>query len=276
MQEDAARKAALYQSPSVRSMGSCASGSSESLTSSDPGAARDARCGNFQRRRQLLFPISAHPCPASPWPPPMRAQFATLGAAKYNLASLVVCVWSLKRLLVCCKCRAAGISNGVSGIGLVNITTLSGSPGRCRMLRGGRERPPQAELPTMRSFTFLRLTPELLQPPYEQTFARFVRRMRGDAAPPSLPPADAAPNPNLGNPAPEPGAPGAGSPPARRAAGSPEPGSEGVRVLGSADMQAEAMRSYSGSGVFVANAAGEMVPVEALEAGYGSQQASQP
>ena len=185
VQEDAARKAALYQLPSVRSMGSCASGSSESLASSEPGAARDAR-----------------------------------------------------------------------------------------MLRGGPERLPQAELPTMRGFTFLRLTPELLQQPYEQTFARFVQRMRGNDASPSAPSADAAPNPYPSNPAREPGARGAGSPPAGRAGGDPDPGSEGGRVLEAAAMQAEALRSYSGSGVFVANAAGEMVPVEALEAGYGSPASS--
>lgn len=186
-QEDAARKAALYQSPSARSMGSCASGSSESLASFDPGAPRDGRA-----------------------------------------------------------------------------------------TRGARERLPQAELPPMRGFTFLRLTPELLQAPYEATFSRFVQRMRGHAAPPSPPAAGSAPNPKPGNPAAEPAAPGAGSPPAGRAGGNPDPGGEGFRVLEPAAMQAEAMRSYSGSGVFVANAAGEMVPVEALEAGYGSPQAPSP
>jgi len=36
-----------------------------------------------------------------------------------------------------------------------------------------------------------------------------------------------------------------------------------------ARLHAAAARSYSGSGVFVANAAGEMVPVEALQAGGG-------
>ena len=184
-QEDAARKAALYQSPSARSMGSAASGSSESLAACDPGAPRDAKT-----------------------------------------------------------------------------------------LRGARERPPQAELPPMRGFTFLRLTAELLTAPYEATFCRFVQRMRGAAAPPSPPAAGSGSNPNPGNPAAEPAAPGAGSPPAGRVGGNPnsDPGAEGFRVLEPAAMQAEAMRSYSGSGVFVANAAGEMVPVEALEAGYGSPQ----
>lgn len=144
---------------------------------------------------------------------------------------------------------------------------------------GGRERPPQAELPPMRGFTFLRLVPELLQPPYEATFSRFVQRMRGASAPPSPPAAGSASNPNPGtypNPTAEQAAPGAGSPPAGRAGGNPDPDPGQGRVLEPAAMQAEAMRSYSGSGVFVANAAGEMVPVEALEAGYGSPQGPSP
>ncbi|KAK9828096.1 hypothetical protein WJX81_003753 [Elliptochloris bilobata] len=92
LQEDAALKAALYHSPSVRSMGSCASGSSDSLAAFDPGAARDAR-----------------------------------------------------------------------------------------MVRGARGRLPQAELPTMRSFTFLRLAPEMLEPPYKPTFSRFAKEAVGSA-----------------------------------------------------------------------------------------------
>ncbi|CAL8469970.1 g9512 [Coccomyxa elongata] len=40
---------------------------------------------------------------------------------------------------------------------------------------------PQAELPMMRSFTFLRLTPEMLQPSYNATWARFMHRMRNNS-----------------------------------------------------------------------------------------------
>ncbi|KAK9915577.1 hypothetical protein WJX75_001044 [Coccomyxa subellipsoidea] len=41
---------------------------------------------------------------------------------------------------------------------------------------------PQAELPMMRSFTFLRLTPEMLNPSYQTTWARFMHRMRNNRA----------------------------------------------------------------------------------------------
>lgn len=34
----------------------------------------------------------------------------------------------------------------------------------------------------MRSFTFLRLTPEMLQPTYQSTWARFMHRMRNNSA----------------------------------------------------------------------------------------------
>ncbi len=40
---------------------------------------------------------------------------------------------------------------------------------------------PQSELPMMRSFTFLRLTPEMLQPAYQATWARFMHRMRNNS-----------------------------------------------------------------------------------------------
>jgi hypothetical protein len=36
---------------------------------------------------------------------------------------------------------------------------------------------PQSDLPMMRSFTFLRMTPEMLQPAYQTTWARFMHRM---------------------------------------------------------------------------------------------------
>ena len=171
------------------------------------------------------------------------------------------------------------MGSAASGSSESLASTDPGAPRDAKSLRGARERPPQAELPPMRGFTFLRLTPELLQPPYEQTFCRFVQRMRGAAAPPSPQAAGSGSNPNPGtnpNPATEPAAPRGGSPPAGRAGGDPDPGTEGFKVLEPAAMQAEAMRSYSGSGVFVANAAGEMVPVEALEAGYGSPQGPSP
>jgi len=71
--------------------------------------------------------------------------------------------------------------------------------------------------------------------------------------------------------------PGPG-PPAVAAGAAPRPpprsrsapdGGLGSVMDAAARLHGAAARSYSGSGVFVANAAGEMVPVEALQAGGG-------
>jgi len=128
--------------------------------------------------------------------------------------------------------------------------------------RGAAAALPQAVLPRMRGFTFLRLTPEMLSPPYAATWGRFVARMRGGggdgacAAPPA-------------GPDPAPAAGGGGAPlPTARSRSAPDGGLGGA-MDAAARLHAAAARSYSGSGVFVANAAGEMVPVEALEAGGG-------
>ena len=83
----------------------------------------------------------------------------------------------------------------------------------------------------MRSFTFLRLTPEMLVPPYEATWARFVQRMRASGAGPPAPP--------VGKPSPNPD-PGSAPGLARRGSRA----SQGLGVGDSQALQAEAMRSY--------------------------------
>lgn len=120
---------------------------------------------------------------------------------------------------------------------------------RGRAARPGQGRPLQAQLPTMRSFTFLRLTPEMLVPPYEATWARFVQRMHANSAA-RRPPADPAAGLGLGL--------GSGT---GLMAGRARSGPVGVEPQA---VRTKALRTYSGSGVFVPNAAGEMVPVEAL------------
>ena len=46
--------------------------------------------------------------------------------------------------------------------------------------RGSDAAPPPGTLPPMRAFTFLRLTPAMLEPPIVDEWRAFVRRMRGE------------------------------------------------------------------------------------------------
>ena len=52
-----------------------------------------------------------------------------------------------------------------------------------RARRDARLDLPHAELPRMRSFTFLRLTPEMLDPAYQGAWLRFMDAMRTNGAP---------------------------------------------------------------------------------------------
>ncbi len=164
-----------------------------------------------------------------------------------------------------CTLLSAGAPGGVSRRALEVIGFALKRDPVLRRGRGAAPALPQAVLPRMRGFTFLRLTPEMLSPPYAATWARFVARMRGDgdgvggsggagggAAPPTG--LDAGP--------------GRAPRPTARSRSAPD-GGLGSVMDAAARLHAAAARSYSGSGVFVANAAGEMVPVEALQAGGG-------
>jgi len=114
-----------------------------------------------------------------------------------------------------CTLLSAGAPGGVSRRALEVIGFALKRDPVLRRGRGAAPALPQAVLPRMRGFTFLRLTPEMLSPPYAATWARFVARMRGDgdgvggsggagggAAPPTG--LDAGPGPAGGGGAPPP------------------------------------------------------------------------